>query len=331
MSADQPTTKLCSKVTTYKDNRSQFSSWRPSRRRLFHNFSEDDKYEDYEDGYHYKNDYTQCTCNLAQTEKSVHILTPTKSEEILFDPTKSAASSIVNHHHPHHHLPQQYVDRIFKGSLNIKSNQGNLSLQQLYKPMEQLNSLVESPQPVSLNSCSSDMIDESHSLTPLINCVADHKHKCEIDFNRSNSSNCSNMDGSQSTDILYFDDDDSSPYRNTIYGCNDSIPLKGTDVSYSTLNHFPDQLNLADETSTDIDDDDTYEDDSDNPHYCKKCNIWFGSLDPSYPFKCNCHKTGTDTMNTYDTQSVYSVHMQKDFRYLNFFSYLLLLYYYETN
>ena len=80
-------------------------------------------------------------------------------------------------------------------------------------------------------------------------------------------------------------------------------------------------------TLVDHDNDNYYECDYDydNPRYCPKCNIWFGVSDASYPFKCNClvvisSNIGaggdrTDTLNTIDTQSVYSINsMDKDFR-----------------
>lgn len=79
---------------------------------------------------------------------------------------------------------------------------------------------------------------------------------------------------------------------------------------------------------------------SELPRYCKQCDMWYHAWDPSYPFRCDCGKSavgnGTgmmamekmaaaaknaegggnrdDTLNTNDTQSVYSVHMRKDFR-----------------
>ena len=187
----------------------------------------------------------------------------------------------------------------------------------------------------STNS-SNEPVDEgdTSSRTPLLQNKSFCKHQIPVSHHQSASSNTTSQ--SELTEEIYLDDNldypedhDFSPYRDTVLTIDPTEKMNCSNGGASNTRHslehdscrlvnIDSQLIIGQVDGGDIEDTSEDEDDYDNPRYCKMCNIWYGSMDPSYPYRCNCVGTGgtggTDTLNTIDTQSVYSVHMKKDFR-----------------
>lgn len=316
-----------------------------------------------------------CTCHLdsagtAPPAKSVHILTPTKSEEILFDPAQSVANSIISvkdqhfHHHRHNTTPhsKQHHNISRQQTTQHQQNDNIRAGNELVRSVKQTDdgctttAAPASAQPVCSSKSNDfkerlDLIagqmyietdDEKVSTFPTTgNNSSQRSHKSEPSSCSSELTEVSFLEEDEEEEVQKEDEDYQSPYRDTIVSI-ESMNSKGKNMSIDSSNflnfkgHHPSEAQLLhNETyifekgdGGDVEglyENNTEEDnDEDLPQYCRRCNIWFDNFDPSYPFRCNCNPVimvtgtgsigGTDTLNTNDTVSVYSMHMQKDFR-----------------
>ena len=330
-----------------------------------------------------------CTCHLDSAAtppaKSVHILTPTKSEEILFDPAQSVANSIISinklhhsshHHHRHHsahgnskqHNNRQQQQQQQNDNNNIRAGNEfmrNLAMQTI--GCSPATSAVAADAASASAPVRSDDYKDSPMAAPYMNDDdeeqissssfsahannSQHSHKSE-------PSNCS----SELTEMSFLDEEEE--HRKDVKeedNEDNQSPYKDTVISIDSMNHRVKKSSSCDEDDTFLNfkshpsearliNNDTYnfqkeeggveglyeqsnEDDNDEdlPQYCRKCNLWFDNFDPSYPFRCNCNPVtlstgGTDTLNTIETGSIYSMHMNKDFRWVISvaFEYLLI-------
>lgn len=229
-----------------------------------------------------------CICHHT---KSVQILTPTKSEQVLFDPKMSAASLFS---------PKMINDLNGKIFDNKNNNLNTIDEQQLQQQHR-----------VQYCKCNPEQV-RVISVQICLNCekpIEDTKQATSVTNSPLNDLQCDSLNSDQYSSLMSPLITEQAKYQT--YPVDQKLSCK------CFLGHKRTQTQDTDanEECVDFGHFCLMEDSDDEPKYCKKCNVWFGSLDPSYPYRCNCHNAN-DTINTNDSLSVYSINMRKDFRYV---------------
>nr|XP_046914791.1 uncharacterized protein LOC124495451 [Dermatophagoides farinae] len=312
---------------------------------------------------------------IEQTQKSVQILTPTESEQILFDPQFSAADLFINQPTTSSVSSKKCNHYVNHNNSDSTNNQQLLSLNDdnISDCDDSTFSLINSHNTFDDDDvCSGGDGDHSNNnnnrhyvsnnqpttSTAYCNCSSDEIQpityriclNCQKPLSFSNDNNshiatksesiqkCINLLHSSSS-VPFISIDNHSPTAAAAAGTvfhlvDQQRPITKNIVYRSIINNNSD--NRRDDliepsteeslfhqnssssflmmTKEDGDDDD--DDDYDRPQFCRKCNIWYGTFDPSYPLTCHCPEIiKSNAINMNDSGSIYSVHMRKDFRY----------------
>lgn len=293
--------------------------------------------------------------NKCSIVKSVQILTPTKSERILFDPNTLVMDSLflsqeLNENEPkidivNERTKKTFFDYEINSCSSIKTMK-KLSLKTNVSNVEEKHCTCSPKQikPFTLEICLSCRrpLNVKPKLTTVNNNAGNGMKTINSDSMHHPSShpapknNCDNDE--ECTTIITNNnhklafDNSTLPLiaNNTSCNHNPQYLAHNADSRYFQLNELNhssyftrpniplNQISLDKIYDCNDSDFDENLDNSllmeDKPRFCRKCNLWYDSFDPSYPFHCNCISNKSNTINTNDSGSIYSVHMQKDFR-----------------
>lgn len=278
-------------------------------------------------------------------QKSVQITTPTESEQILFDPKRSAADLFVdNQTNLNDSIDQQISLGLSKDStlrlrsLDDISDCDNCTFSSIDSHINDdvddgyhsnnIRSYVSNSQSSKSTTTTSSYCDcSSNEIQPITYRVCLNCHKPLSYFNDDSIADkeCSNLlHGTSSIPLISIDNHLSTDRR--VYQLASQRPTNNVAyrpiINENTIDAITLDLigpssdeSLFQDSSTFLMMTNDEDDDMDRPQFCHKCNIWYGSLDPSYPITCHCPEMiKSNAMNMNDSGSIYSVHMRKDFR-----------------
>ncbi|KAH9420693.1 hypothetical protein DERP_001124 [Dermatophagoides pteronyssinus] len=271
---------------------------------------------------------------------------PKKSEQILFDPKRSAADLFVdNQTNLNDSIDQQISLGLSKDStlrlrsLDDISDCDNSTFSSIDSHINDdvddgyhsnnIRSYVSNSQSSKSTTTTSSYCDcSSNEIQPITYRVCLNCHKPLSYFNDDSiaGKECSNLlHGTSSIPLISIDNHLSTDRR--VYQLASQRPTNNVAyrpiINENTIDAITLDLigpssdeSLFQDSSTFLMMTNDEDDDMDRPQFCHKCNIWYGSLDPSYPITCHCPEMiKSNAMNMNDSGSIYSVHMRKDFRY----------------